>query len=462
MPFYGRLKKALPAGSAQEIMRKRTIVGLRRLRAALADHFPKDTNRMTTVRIGTWNIREFGNNKHGGRETYEPLYYMAEIISNFDIAAIQEVRDDMAEFRQLRDILGPDWDYIATDVTDGGAGNGERMVFLFNRNRVRFRNIAGELTLPDGRKVLASFGERIKLENGIALKLPAGIDLSGIYDAKSEASGDDAIKLTEDVEIALPADTWLALPKGSALAVVKGTEVTRPPGTKGKVAVDIPQDTVEGKNFRLRFPGEALDESFKQFARTPFIVSFQAGWMKIDLATVHIYFGDNEDEKLLAQRKREIFRLTEALGARAAKEMKANPENAVLTGLLGDFNIISAEHETMQALQANGFEVPEQIRSIPGSNVPQDKAYDQIAFWEPKRKRGHVRVDVRGAGVFDYYEHVYRLDERLVYQPERSEGAYKTWRTFKMSDHLPMWIELSSDFSDAYLDACDAVAPAEG
>jgi hypothetical protein len=381
---------------------------------------------------------------------------MAEILSNFDIAALQEVRDDMSEFLELLAILGPDWDYIATDVTDGGAGNGERMVFVFDRNRVRFRNIAGELTLPDGKKVLASFGERILLENGIALQLPPGTDLSGDYDANSNTdSGSGAIKLAFDLEIPLPAGTTLTVPDGSALTVTRNSVVTRPPNTRGVVTVDIPQGTVAGDDYRVRFPGAALDESFKQFARTPYIVGFETGWMKIDLATVHIYFGDNEDPRLLDQRRREIASLTESLGKRAAAEMKSNPANPVLTAVLGDFNILSKEHETMQALEDNGFEVPEQLRAIPGSNVERDKAYDQIAFWEPRRNRGYVKVEIRGAGVFDFYEHVYRLDERTTYQPQRSEGSYKTWRSYKMSDHLPMWIELTSDFSDAYIDACD-------
>ncbi|WP_416898152.1 MAG: endonuclease/exonuclease/phosphatase family protein [Minwuia sp.] len=454
MPFYRLLGQRHPDGSDGEALRLRTIAGLKRLRAALAGHFPADTDRTRTVRIGTWNIREFGSTKYGGRDSYEPLCYMAEIIANFDIVAVQEVRDDMDEFLELLRILGADWDYLATDVTDGGAGNGERMVFLYNTGRVSFRNIAGELTLPDGKKVLASFGERVRLENGIALQLPPGTDLSGVYEARS-LKKNGVVRLDEDVEIALPQGALLDLPDGSALSVTKGTVVTRPPGTRGQVDISVPQGAVLGEDFRVRFPGEALDQSFKQFARTPYIVSFQAGWMKIDLATVHIYFGSNEDEKLLEQRRREILRLTEALGDRAAKEMEDNPDNPVLTAVLGDFNIISAEHETMEALEANGFEVPQQIRSIPGSNVSQDKAYDQIAFWEPKRNRGHVRVDIRGANVFDFYEHVYRLEDRTVYQPQRSEGSYKTWRTYKMSDHLPMWIELTSDFSDAYLDACE-------
>ncbi|ABG31216.1 endonuclease [Roseobacter denitrificans] len=460
MPFYSSLRKSYPAGSAEETLRKRTLAGIRRLRAALADHFPSDTDRMGTVRIGTWNIREFGNAKFGGRDSYEPLYYMAEIISNFDIAAIQEVRDDMREFTQLLEILGPDWDYIATDVTDGAAGNGERMVFMFNRNRARFRNIAGELTLPEGKKVLASFGERIKLENGIALQLPPGADLSGVYRARS-LRNNSKIRLDQDVEIPLPDGTMLQLPDGSGLAVTKGTEVTRPPNTRGQVNVDLPAGVVAGEAFRLRFPGDALDQSFKQFARTPFLVSFQAGWLKIDLATVHIYFGSNEDDRLLEQRRREIARLTEAIGNRASKEMKKNPDNAMVTAVLGDFNIISPEHETMQALEANGFEVPDKIKQIPGSNVDKSKAYDQIAFWEPKRSRGYAHVKVHGANVFDFFEHVYRLDERDTYQPHRSERSYKNWRTYKMSDHLPMWVELASDFSDAFLDVCDAAEPPE-
>ncbi|MXO59308.1 endonuclease [Altererythrobacter salegens] len=457
MPFYTRLKSA-QADPVAEAVRKRTIAGIERLRTALAAHFPAGSDRMTTIRIGTWNVREFGTSKSGGRG-FEPLYYIAEILSKFDLVAMQEVRENLRQFLDLLDILGPDWDYIATDVVDDGAGNGERMVFLYNRGRVQFRHIAGELTLPDGKKVLASFGERLLLQNGIELELPDGEDLSGDHKANSESRSNGKAALTYDLELPLPAGTMLRVPDGSSLAITKNSLVTRVSGRRGWVHVDVPQGTVAGKDYRLRFPGEAIDDSFKQFARTPFIVSFQAGWMKIDLATVHIYFGDNDEPRLLEQRRREIERLTELLGDRARKEMEKNPANPVLTALLGDFNILSKEHETMQALEANGFEVPEQIRTIPGSNVEKDKAYDQIAFWEPERDRGYVKVDIRGADVFDYFKYVYRLEDREVYLPGESEGAYRLWRTYKMSDHLPMWIELRSDFSDDYIAACDAAEP---
>jgi hypothetical protein len=28
---------------------------------------------------------------------------------------------------------------------------------------------------------------------------------------------------------------------------------------------------------------------------------------------------------------------------------------------------------------------------------------------------------------------------------------YRDWRTYQVSDHLPMWIELETDFSEQYL-----------
>jgi hypothetical protein len=31
------------------------------------------------------------------------------------------------------------------------------------------------------------------------------------------------------------------------------------------------------------------------------------------------------------------------------------------------------------------------------------------------------------------------------------EKFYRQWRTFQVSDHLPLWVELQTDFADAYL-----------
>ena len=446
MPNYTNLK-GMTGG-------KRCATNLKKLRIALDHHISSSCTSDHTcesVRIATWNIRDFGKGKYKGRDT-ECLYYIAEIISHFHIVALQEISGNMKQFKNLYKILGKSWDYIATDVSDGDAGNGERMVFLFNRTKVWFRNIAGELTLSGVDKIRSSFGERIKLENGIKVKLPAGADLSGIYNASLKTSSGGK-KLAADLEIPLPAGTTLELTEACSVVVTKNTVVASP--GRGKAKVDLGSD-LSAENLRLRFPNETVDDSYKQFARTPFLISFQTGWLKINLCTVHIFYGSASDNAKLEQRRSEIEKLTNALAKKAKDEFKEDDESFL--GVLGDFNIIGKGHPTMKALENSGFEIPEALKKIPGSNVKKDKAYDQIAFWEPRRETKYAKLDIRGANVFDFFEHIFTDEEEPIYRLEgetiglKTSSKYDTWRTYKMSDHLPMWIELRSDFTDEYLD----------
>ena len=111
----------------------------------------------------------------------------------------------------------------------------------------------------------------------------------------------------------------------------------------------------------------------------------------------------------------------------------------------------------MQALESNGFEVNNKLKTIPGSNVKRDKYYDQIAFWKPKRNLGYASLDVQAANIFDFFEHIYKMEDKEVYEKDEdkslSDKQFINWRTYKMSDHLPMWIELKTDFGEAYLEA---------
>ena len=97
--------------------------------------------------LATWNIREFDSPAYGQR-TIEPLYYIAEILSHFDLIAVQEVREDLKALEAVRNILGGWWKYIVTDVTEGSPGNRERIAFLYDSRKVRFGNVAGEVVIP--------------------------------------------------------------------------------------------------------------------------------------------------------------------------------------------------------------------------------------------------------------------------------------------------------------------------
>ena len=97
--------------------------------------------------LATWNVREFGGNKYGGRID-EALYCIAETINRFDIVAIQEVRPDLRALDRVMQLLGRDWDRIFTDVSYAEGGNHERLAFVWDRRKVRFTGLAGELVLP--------------------------------------------------------------------------------------------------------------------------------------------------------------------------------------------------------------------------------------------------------------------------------------------------------------------------
>ena len=324
----------------------RVVTGLQRLRTALqAETGPPDRSVEKSLLVATWNIREFGKSKYGFR-TDEPYYYIAEILSRFDLIALQEVRS-LYSLQRVTSLLGSDWDYLVTDVTFGASGNSERMAFVFDRRKVHFAGLAAEIVL------------------------------------------------------------------------------SKPP-----------------------------DKEVLQLARSPYVAGFRAGWAQINLCTVHIYYGKSVKDD--PRRVEEICALAKLLAKNAGEFRSgraqrddnldgAKGENLVL---LGDFNIFNREDVTMEGLTSAGFVVPKGLETIPGSNVDKNKHYDQIAVF----KQTIGLTPTGRAGVFDFFDHVYREDDEAIYKPQMPDSVtYKQWRTFQMSDHLPMWCEFQIDDMDAYL-----------
>jgi len=332
MPFYYKLK------SETRDEKRRIARRLLALREALAE-IPEKKVRDNLL-LATWNIRELESSK-GGDRLLESYFYIAEILSRFDLVAIQEVRRDLAPLETLRQILGPSsYNYIVTDVTEGKSGNEERVAYFFDTRKVFFQRVAGEIVLP--------------------------------------------------------------------------------------------ADKLVG--------GEA------QFARSPFMVAFQARWLKFNLCSVHIYYGEDTGKKL-ERRRAEI----EAIAKFLAERQEREGESFIL---LGDFNILGTDHPTFEALANQGFTVPEEILGKK-TNVAGSKPYDQIAFRLVKRQL-EMGDSEPNAGVFRFFDTVFRNEDFDVYKKHlktKTLNGYKTWRTYQMSDHLPLWVELKVDFSDEYLRA---------
>ncbi|MEP3046231.1 MAG: endonuclease/exonuclease/phosphatase family protein [Roseibium sp.] len=286
--------------------------------------------------IGSWNIRAFDDGKPRREESF---HYIAEIIGNFDICAIQEVKQDLAPLEKLNTLLGPNWSYFVTDITAGGKGNTERQAFFFNTNKVQFRNLVGELVL----------GPEARLNHG-------------------------------------------------------------------------------------------------EIARTPFFASFQAGWFKFTLVSVHIIFGGSSAEQK-QMRADEVQALAEIAAERAKDEGQVYV-------LIGDMNIESRDDKIMAGLTNNNLFAP----LFGPTNLKGNKFYDQIAFTGEK-----VRTRYLQSGNFDWRTAVYRDDEKDHYKPiaiaARDGEEYTNWdkayeayfASFEMSDHLPIWVELETDYSNDYL-----------
>ncbi|MDO8187311.1 endonuclease/exonuclease/phosphatase family protein [Conexibacter sp. JD483] len=353
MPRYWDLVPgvgAVPEWAADDAARTRAIARLQALRRGLREEPGAPPPRTPgTLVLGSWNLREFDSPK-GGARLEESYAYIAEIVSRFDLVAIQEVREDLRALRRLMARLSDQWDYIVSDVTAGTAGNSERLAFLYDRRKVRFNGLAGELVLPP-----------------------------------------------------------------------------------------------------VRVRGETVPVT--QIARTPLMAGFQVGWTSFVLTTVHILWGDDKAEP--PQRVEEIRQITtflrrrtEPASSRPSDSADAAPpiDNFIL---LGDFNIFDEQSKTFRVLtEDGGFTVPDGIRALKGSNALQNRKYDQIAYRAQPR-----RFAATGAGgTFDYYRYVFTDADADAYRAvQQGIGSFREWRTYQMSDHLPLWAEFRVDFSDDYL-----------
>ena len=94
-----------------------------------------------TINVAVWNIREFGK----VRRTEASIHYIAEILGQFDLVALVELRSDLTDLCRALPILGPSWDVVYSDWLDDGGGNKERSAFLFDRRAVTFNGLAAEV-----------------------------------------------------------------------------------------------------------------------------------------------------------------------------------------------------------------------------------------------------------------------------------------------------------------------------
>lgn len=302
------------------------------LAAALDARIPAKSDG--NLLVATWNIRSFasltrkwfaGPNDSPKRDL-QGLRAIIEILSRFDVIAIQEVKGDLRALRDTIHFLGNTWGFLMTDVNIGNAGNDERFAFLFDRGRLRPSGLAAEIVIP-------------------------------------------------------------------------------------------PEQL-----------GEADPETLRgQFVRPPYAVSFQREDATFILVTLHVIYGNGEDERL--PELRGIARWLRNW-ARRSNRFHHN----LLT--LGDFNIDREGSAGYEAFTSTGLTVPDVLIGLPRTifddpdDPDDDSFYDQIAWFE---SGGEALIDLepQDGGNFDFQPHVYT-------ETNLSRNSI----SYRLSDHLPLWMEL--------------------
>lgn len=171
-------------------------------------------------------------------------------------------------------------------------------------------------------------------------------------------------------------------------------------------------------------PG-ALD---RQFARTPYAVSFRSGSETFIIVTLHVLYGRNA-----AEREPELATIARFMAEWAERTDRWHHNLLVL----GDFNIDRRDDALWQAFTAQGLSVPESLDAVPRSifadpdSPSTDRFYDQIA-WFTSGNRRRLNMEFRSAGSFDFVPLVYG-----------DVGLSKNSLSFRVSDHYPLWAEFA-------------------
>lgn len=330
-------------------VRERTTEGLESLRKDLISCIPARQYESNLL-MATWALHQFGNPAHVPVDHAESLFYMAEVISSFDLVALQEVDRDLRRLRNLLEILGPDWNVLVSETAPGIIGNRERFAILYYEPRVEFRSFSGQVILPPER------------------------------------------------------------------------------GHKGQ---GIP---------------------VRQFARPPLLGTFRSGNYEFQVCTAHITFAQG----LAKVQLEEVQKLGNYLRMRSQYE-----DSDVF--LLGDFQMGTRESPILDALRERGIQVPEEL--LHPTNLKKDKYYDLIGYTSPRQGTFPLSTGTPRTGTYDLFEHVLQDEDHRQYAGDPAFKKFShagqkmptvradkdrflmrrfwMWKTYLISDHLPLWAELA-------------------
>jgi endonuclease/exonuclease/phosphatase family metal-dependent hydrolase len=163
----------------------------------------------------------------------------------------------------------------------------------------------------------------------------------------------------------------------------------------------------------------------RQFARTPYAVSFASGGETFILITLHVIYGTEP-----ADRIGELTAIAQWLADWAATEQSWGHNLLAL----GDFNIDRAGDPLYDAFTSTGLSPPTELNEVPRTIFDQPGGghfYDQIAWFAGSGGVPALSLRYTGnAGGFDFV-------------PQLMTSLTKTELSWRISDHYPLWAEFA-------------------
>jgi endonuclease/exonuclease/phosphatase family metal-dependent hydrolase len=180
---------------------------------------------------------------------------------------------------------------------------------------------------------------------------------------------------------------------------------------------------------RIKLPG--VKESFNGFDRTPYLAAFKTGASSITFVTAHLYYGEKKSNSI-GRRILETFAVAKWADARRKSAFSFTRELVAL----GDFNMPKSEpgDPVFDALTKLGLEVPDHSTQI-ASSIANDSNYDQIAFMPGMTAQCFTGLK----GVFDFDTCLFPD----LWQGGANATNFKAYMRYYLSDHRPMWVQLS-------------------
>lgn len=133
MPSFPKPKLSHTVDLSKEIQAIRKY-----MKSNVALKIPAATSK--TLRIATWNIANLGDQD---REDSH-LKIIAEMISWFDLVAVQETKDNYEHFKKIVGFAGKKYKFIFSDA----AGNNERLAFIYDSNKLKVLEEVAEYAIP--------------------------------------------------------------------------------------------------------------------------------------------------------------------------------------------------------------------------------------------------------------------------------------------------------------------------